>query len=201
MQKQYYWAGIQLWLVGLALGMAFGAQAGWVWVEGEKPAVNRMNRHPWWYDQVKRDQFSGGDFISNFDKDKAGEAEYRFQVPAAGEYEFWVRANPLMARLSYALNGGTDTPMDLSREKRGEVNVAADNKPDLRFIAWSKVGKVALAQGENSIRFRMDSENSHHGYLDCFVFSSEPFQPRGLLKPDQMAADPNRLGTEEKNWF
>jgi hypothetical protein len=170
-------------------------------VEGETPAVNHMNRHPWWYDQVKRDQFSGGDFISNFDKDKPGEAEYRFNAPEAGEYEFWVRANPLMARLSYALNGGTETLIDLNREKRGEINVAADGKPDLRFIAWSKAGKVALRQGENTIRFTMTSENNHHGYLDCFVFSTAPFQPRGLLKPDQMAEDLARLTAENKNWF
>ena len=51
------------------------AAGAWIWVEGEKPVVNKMNRHPWWYDQVKREQFSGGDFISNFDKDSAGEAE------------------------------------------------------------------------------------------------------------------------------
>src|SRR5579859_6466172 len=125
--------------------------AAWVWVEGESPAVNKMHRHPWWYDQVKRDQFSGGDFISNFDKDNAGEAEYRFNAPRAGQYEFWVRANPLMTRLSYALNGGPDELIDLNREKRGEVNVAADGKPDLRFIAWSKVGQVNLRRGENAI--------------------------------------------------
>ncbi|HYG35300.1 MAG TPA: hypothetical protein VEC99_10975, partial [Clostridia bacterium] len=133
--------------------------------------------------------------------DKPGEAEYRFKAPAAGEYEFWVRANPLTAKLSYALNGGAETAIDLNKEKRGEANVAADNKPDLRFIAWSKVGKVSLREGENTIRFRMTSENSNHGYLDCFVFSSEAFQPRGILKPGQMAADLQKTSAENKSWF
>ena len=181
--------------------LAFAARGAWIWVEGENPATNHMNRHPWWYDQVKRDQFSGGDFISNFDKDKPGEADYQFRAAEGGEYEMWVRANPLMARLSYLLNGGRETLIDLNREKRGETNVAADDKPDLRFIAWSKVGKVVLRQGENTIRFRMTSENNHHGYLDCFLFSTAPFQPRGLLKPDQMAADLARLAAENQNWF
>ena len=36
-----------------------------------------MNRHPWWYDQVKRDHFSGGDFISNFDKDKDARVTFK----------------------------------------------------------------------------------------------------------------------------
>ena len=42
-----------------------------------------MHRHPYWYDQVKRDQLSGGDLISNFDP-KAGEASYRFTAPVGG---------------------------------------------------------------------------------------------------------------------
>ncbi len=188
-------------LVGLSCLSAFRASATWVWIEGENPAINRMNRHPWWYDQVKRDQFSGGDFISNFDKDKPGEAEYRFAAPHAVEFEFWIRANPLASRLSFSLNDGPETSIDLNAEKREPVNVAADNKPDLRFIAWSKVGKVALQAGTNTIRFRMTSENNHHGYLDCFVFSEEPFVPRGLLKPDQLAADSQRLAVENKSRF
>ena len=55
--------------------------AGWIWVEGESPSSNKMKRHPGWYDKVKKEQFSGSDFISNFEKDKAGEAEYRFNAP------------------------------------------------------------------------------------------------------------------------
>jgi hypothetical protein len=180
---------------------ALSARAAWIWVEGEKPTVNQMNRHPWWYDQVKKDQFSGGDFISNFDEKKAGEAEYKFKADTAGDYEFWVRANPLMAKLSYSLNGEAETGIDLNQEKRGETNVAADGKPDLRFLAWSKVGKVKLKSGENVIRFRMTSQNSHHGYLDCFVLSTEPFQPRGLLKPDQLADETRNLAAESKGWL
>jgi len=159
-----------------------------------------MNRHPW-YDQVKREQFSGGDFISNFSKDKAGEADYRFEAPEAGEYEFWVRANPLSARLAYSVNGEGEHPIDLQKEKRGELNVAADGKPDLRFLAWCNAGKVKLARGPNTIRFRMTSENNNHGYLDCFVFSTVPFRPAGVLKPDQLAEQARRLAAESAPWL
>ena len=172
-----------------------------IWIEGENPTVNRMNRHPWWYDQVKRDQLSGGDFISNFSKDKPGEAEYRFTAVKAEEYDFWVRANPVQSKLTYALNGGPETPIDLTREKRDEINIAADGKIDLRFIAWSKVGKVTLRAGENTILFRMVSENNNHGYLDCFVFSMEPFQPRGILKPGEIAAAQSRELADNQGWF
>ncbi len=106
-----------------------------------------------------------------------------------------------MATLSYSLNGAAEVTIDLAREKRGEVNVAADGKPDVRFLAWCKVGKAKLVAGENTIKFRMTSANNNHGYLDCFVFSTEPFQPRGLLKPDQLAADTAREAAENKGWF
>jgi hypothetical protein len=192
-------------LFALALALAwFGTSTGraaFLWIEGEKPSVNKMNRHPWWYDQVKRDQFSGADFISNFDPAKPGLAEYQFTVSQGGEYEFWVRANPLQARLSYALNGGAETPIDLGRDKRDDLNVAADNKPDLRFLAWCKVGRVTLPGGANKITFRMTSANSNHGYLDCFVLSTEPFQPRGKTRPDQMASELKRLAEASQGWF
>ncbi len=102
-----------------AFPFASSGASNWIWIEGEKASSQSMNRHPWWYDQVKRDQFSGGDFISNFNQEKPGEAEYRFRAEEAGEYEFWVRANPLSAKLAFSLNGGPETAIDLERERAG----------------------------------------------------------------------------------
>src|SRR5262249_13517618 len=107
-------------LIGLTAGRP--ARAGWVWVEGEKPVRSTMHRHPWWYDKVKRDQLSGGDFISNFAKEP-GEASYAVNAPAAGSYEFWVRANPIQSQLSYRLNGGPWTPVDMTRDQQGNTNI------------------------------------------------------------------------------
>ena len=173
------------------------AQAAWIWVEGEKPARAAMNRHPWWYDKVKKDQLSGGDFLSNFDAKKAGTAEYAVVAPEAGSYDFWVRANPVQSRMSYKLGEGSWTAIDLSKDQSGNTNIAEDDKPDLRFVAWSHVGKVTLKKGSNAVQFRMDSENSNHGYLDCFVFANEPFRPMGSLKPGQLAATVK----PDKGWF
>ncbi|HEY0548027.1 MAG TPA: hypothetical protein VGF13_00415, partial [Verrucomicrobiae bacterium] len=71
--------------------------------------------------------------------------------------------------------------------------------PDLRFIAWVRVGEVPLKQGANTLRFRMTSENNHHGMIDCFVLSEEPFHPNGMAKPGATAASP--AAGEEKDWF
>ncbi len=188
-------------LIALCLLGAVSGRSEFIWIEGEKPAINKMNRHPWWYDQVKKDQFSGGDFVSNFNKDKPGEAEYHFNATKSGEYEFWIRANPLQAILSYTLNGSGAATIDLTSDKRDEINVAADDKPDLRFLAWSKVGKVPLKAGANTITFRMNSANNNHGYLDCFVFSTEPILPKGAAKPGATPGNPKDLAGIPKGWL
>ena len=77
---------------------AASATAQTIWVEGERPARSTMNRHPWWYDQVKKDQLSGGDWISNFSEEKEGEAEYVVEIPKPAVYSFWIRANPIQAQ-------------------------------------------------------------------------------------------------------
>ncbi len=181
-----------------AVALPRSAFAETIWIEAEKAAASQVTRHPWWYANVKTNELSGGDFISHWDKDKTGEAEYRFNAAQAGKYEFWVRANPIQASLSYALNGGPDTPVALSANQQS-LNIAADDKPDLRYVAWVRVGEVPLKQGANTLRFRMTSENNHHGMIDCFVLSGEPFQPNGIAKPGTAATSP--AAGEEKDWF
>ncbi|MDB5173192.1 MAG: hypothetical protein JWN51_1965 [Phycisphaerales bacterium] len=182
-------------LAGLLLSAPLKAAV--IWTEGEKPVKSTMHRHPWWYDKVKTDQLSGGDFISNW-SDKPGEAEYAVDAPKAGEYVFWVRANSVGTKLSYQLNGGAWTPVDLAADKREDTNIAADGKPDLRFLAWEKVGKVNLKKGANAVAFRMESENNNHGMLDCFVFSDEQFEPHGITRPGHA---PAAQAQDDKGWF
>jgi len=171
-------------------------RAALIWTEGEKPVKADVKRHPWWYDKVNKDQLSGGDFISNW-SDKPGEIEYAVTAPAAGEYEFWVRANPVATKLAYQINGGPSTEIDLNKEQRDNVNIADDGKPDLRFLAWEHVGKVTLKQGGNSVAFRMHSDNNNHGMLDCFVLANEPFEPHGITKPGETA----KVAESDKGWF
>lgn len=185
--------GMICWL--MAFLCASNANAALIWIEGEKPTKADVHRHPWWYDKVKIDELSGGDFVSNWDDTKPGLLTYTFQAPQAGEYEFWVRANPAGTRLSYKLNEAAWVPIDMGKAQ-DQVNIAADDKPDLRFLAWVRADQMKLKAGENTIQFRMDSENHNHGMLDCFVLSTTPFQPRGILKPGET---PSAKG--EAGWF
>jgi hypothetical protein len=156
--------------------------ADYIWIEGEAPQAQTMTRHPWWYDKVKHNQLSGGDFISNWNDKQPGEATYAVHVPADKDYVFWVRANPVATKLSYQLDGGPWTLIDM-KTAQDNVNIAEDGKIDLRFIAWVRVGQVKLTQGAHQVAFRMHSDNNNHGMLDCFVFAGESFTPNGAQKP------------------
>lgn len=177
------------------------AQAAWVWVEGEQPASTNIRPHPWYSNQIRKDLLSGGAFLSHFDGAKPGLAEYTVNVPSAGAYSFWLRANPTASSLKYSINGGAPAAVSFSSVVGGIVNLASDNKPDLRFIGWVEVGKVNLRSGSNTVAFTMDSANNNHGAIDCFLFTNEPFIPSGTLKPDQLAAEATRVAESNKGWF
>lgn len=172
----------------ILLATALPATAQTVWVEGERPARSSVVRHASWYDQVKKDGLSGGDWISHWSDEKPGLVEYAFDVPKAGRYAFWVRANHVGTRLDYALDRGEWATLNMAEGTIDATNMALDDKLDLRFLSWKKVGDVELAKGRHAIRFRMDSPNNHHGALDAFVFTAEAFLPRGKAKPGQGGA-------------
>lgn len=137
---------------------------------------------------------SNGDFLANFSPQE-GHADYQFTAASAGPYTFWLRANPIGAPLlDYQLNNGPWTPIDFSHPADLQ-NIARDNKPDLRFIAWINAGKVDLVSGANTIAFRFHSANNNHGSIDCFLFTQSPFIPNGKARPGE------KLGTTEPGWF
>ena len=174
-------------LLASTLGsLSLAASAATIWVEGEDATKSTMRPHNW-YGQVKKEVLSGNDWISNFGPDP-GEAEYAIEAVEAAEYIFWIRANPVASSLSYSIDGGPDAPIDLNRDKRGEQNIAADNKPDLRFIAWSKAGKLTLSKGAHVLKLRIDSKQDNHGGVDCFVLTTEAFVPQGTMKPGATSA-------------
>ncbi len=76
----------------------------------------------------------------------------------------------------------------MNRDQRGNINIASDNKPDLRFICWVKVDTIELSAGRHKIAFRMNSGPQNHGGIDCFVFTRIPFVPSGANKPTIQSA-------------
>jgi len=170
------------------------AHADDIWLEGEAPAHTDIKPHPWYSGAVNKALLSGGDFLANFSPQE-GHADYAFTVKNAGSYTFWLRANPIGAPLlDYQLNNGAWKPVDFAHPTDVE-NIATDNKPDLRFIAWINVGSVDLTAGTNTIAFRFHSANNNHGSIDCLLFTQAPFTPNGKARPGE------KLGSDEPSWF
>lgn len=164
-------------------GQESAPDAGAIWVEGEDATRKRVTQHAWYGNQVKKDTFSGKEWLSHFDANKEGTAEFEVEVVKADRYTFWLRANPVAAKMSFRLDGGVWQSVDFARDKRGQINIATDNKPDLRFICWVKVGSLDLSEGRHTLEFRMNSGPQNHGGIDCFVLTRVPFVPSGATKP------------------
>ncbi|HVE39613.1 MAG TPA: hypothetical protein VNM14_06975 [Planctomycetota bacterium] len=154
-----------------------------IWVEGEAARTKEISPPHSWYTSIKKDLLSGGDWVSNFG-DKDGIVVYDLAVKKAGTYTLWVRANPIAAALAWKIGDGEWKEVDF-RGASDQVNLASDNRPDMRFLAWSKAGPVALQPGTTTITFKMHSGNSHHGGLDCFCLTTKSFTPNGARKPGE----------------
>jgi len=185
--------------VGGWMSMVLCAAQAYIWVEGEAPTQSEVVRHPW-YDQVKPELFSGGDFLSHFNRERDGHASYTFNVSEGGKRSFWIRLNPVQAAMSFKINDGKWQHLNVEQSIQSD-NAAADGKPDLRFIAWVDGGPLDLAAGPNTLHFRFHSKNSHHGYLDCFVIAEIGFRPRGLAKPDELEEIIRREQEADAGWF
>lgn len=179
-----------------SIGHADDLPAGLIWVEGEDAMAREVTPHGW-YDSVKTESLSGGAWLSHFDPAKVGQASFKLEVASSGEYVFWLRANPLAATLSYRIDDSEAwQAVNFNRPDRGRANIASDNKPDLRFIAWCKVATLQLSEGSHTISFRMHSKAQNHGGIDCFVLTRIPFVPSGITRP---SATPSVVSPDA--WF
>ena len=118
-----------------------------IWVEGEKPVKSSVQRNGW-YEGVNEEALSQGDALKHW-RNRPGEASFLVKIPEEGNYEIWVRANPVQSAMSIRFGDDPWLSPYLRKESRESINVASDNKPDLRFVAWARVGTVALGEGVN----------------------------------------------------
>lgn len=172
-------------LLIFAASLSFGQHQS-VWVEGEAANQKSVSPHGW-YESVKKDELSGGDWIANWGK-TPGTASYKIQIPKAGGYTLWLRANPVQSSLKFRFDEGEWVQVDFKANKHETINIASDNKPDLRITSWVSAGIHEFAAGEHQIGVRFDSANNNHGSLDCFCLTTDKdWRPRRFLKPRQAA--------------
>jgi hypothetical protein len=166
-------------LILLPLAPALGGE--YVWIEGEKPAKHTFIKHNW-YDKVRKDVLSGGDWLSHYHKEKSGQASYQFEIRKGGEYTVWLRCNWFRVQMDWRTGRDMWKPIDFSGA-RDKLMISP--KPDHRFIGWVKLGKMALAPGKHSVDFRIYSDLANHGGIDAICLVDFPFVPSGVRKPEE----------------
>ncbi len=68
-------------LIAVGSLVCLGADGGSIWIEAEQPARKDVTRHNW-YDVVKKEGLSGGEWLSHYDGNKRGSATYEFSAGA-----------------------------------------------------------------------------------------------------------------------
>lgn len=157
-----------------------------LWIEGEAAARHDFKRHGW-YDDVRKDVFSGGEWLSHYDAASPGTALYRLRIEHGGPHTLWLRCNYFKCEMDYRQDGGAFEAIDLS-SPRDTLLISA--KPDHRFIGWVKVGKLDLREGERTLELRIKSHLQNHGGIDafCLVEAGSRFVPSGTTKPGEAEA-------------
>ena len=156
-----------------------------VWVEGEDADEKNVQRNGW-YEGLKKDQLSGGGYVAHWGN-QPGTASYQVKVPKTGSYVLWLRANGVASSLNVNF-GGEWFNVNFKRYSHENINLATDNKPDLRFVSWVRAGAKKLSAGEHQLGVRFNSANNHHGILDCFCLTTDSaWKPSHTLKPGEDA--------------
>ena len=172
-----------------------------LWIEGENATRHDNSPHPWWYDKVKTDALSGGAWLSNFDKEKKPSAEFDFMAPEDGVYTFWLRCNPKCDNYEVQMDGNAWQKLDVNKGQRELQNIAEDNKPDLRFLAWCQPAEFTLAQGPHTLRMRFGSGADNQGAIDCLLLTTDGYVPSGKTQPEQLGTKEVEAGPEDAIWI
>ena len=165
-------------------GLTFTAAAESVWVEGEDADSKKVSRNGW-YEGLKTAELSGKGYIAHWGN-SPGTANYKVQIPTDGTYVLWLRANGVKSQLNVNFDSGEWFNVNFKRYSHENINLATDNKPDLRFISWVRAGVKKFDAGEHEIGVRFNSGNNNHGILDCFCLTTDTdWKPSRTLKPGE----------------
>jgi hypothetical protein len=185
-----------------------GARAAYVWIEGESCRKTNMEGNPWPQGDDPR-RLSGEKCLAWVcGRDKAAEpplfAIWDVTVPEDGKYVFYARefykniGSPWRYRLV--------NKADLAAGKRpGPEEGWTEADPDGpttdtvslgkdRALMWVKYASHQLKKGDYILDLQLTNtsqKGSSNDYLvnfDCFVLTSEPFMPRGAMKPGEKPA-------------
>lgn len=168
-----------------------------IWVEGESGEAENVSPNGW-YLSVRSQDLSGKDWLASYGGKKPLLVDFPVKIPKDGSYTLWIRANPIGAQLEVKNERQVDwQDVPISKESHDRINIAADGKPDMRFLAWAKVGPWNLQAGHLNMSFRFASKNGNHGAIDCFCLTTDAtWRPNKTLQPGQSGEWPAPVLTD-----
>ncbi len=164
---------------GLLVGQAYVQSPGCLWWEAERPAAT--NFPPARKGDTREQQvLSGGLWIGVEGQHGAGRfLEYEIELPAAGEYDFFVRKFWKHGPFRYRFD-----EQDW-REVGRDCTLLDGVEMRTHWVAnWVPAGTVKLDAGRHRLRIEVLQE-SGVAFFDAFLLTSHPFSPRGKFKPDE----------------
>lgn len=177
-------------LVLLLLLPAPGAAAECVWWEGESPAATNFPKQTWisasTFEAKRNEVLSAGDWLTNAGKAGPQPAFARYSVRVAGgDYVFWTR--------KYWKHGPFRWRFDAQPWQTCGRDVGLADSTGIRqwvCVNWVCLGEVKLAGGPHTLEIYLLAKPGEEqtSAFDCFVLTTDPFVPRGRLKPTEKSA-------------
>ncbi|AEE96984.1 fibronectin type III domain-containing protein [Mahella australiensis] len=176
----------------------YSATGNYIWWEGESPIETNYPEHSDFdiSTEGEWELLSGDNWLTSDGERAAGQdpyfAKYQLEVPADGEYNFWVR--------KFWKHGPFRWRFDNQEWNYVGSDVSLADNVDLRtFICanWVNIGKVNLTAGTHVFEFELtaaEGESTVSGF-DCFMLTPDLFVPRGELKPGE------KTGNHEEGYF
>lgn len=178
----------------------------WIWWEGESPSSSNIPATTWLSpsSQSERDALSGGNILTVVSVKTTGPywANYTVNVAQAGTYQFYVRKIWQYGVFKWRF----DSAAWSFANSQLQLMDSADYKQWFP-LNWVYLGNVTLTAGAHTFRVEMNAADWPNapekdyvdlGGFDAFMLSTQPFIPRGKLKPDQKynLAEPGKWNFE-----
>ena len=182
--------------VALVLAVApLGAEC--IWWEAEAPVATNFPRQTWLsastFEATRAEILSGGDWLTSAGKALARPVFARYSLRAAGgDYVFWTR--------KFWKHGPFRWRFDVGDWRTCGRDVGlADSTPIRQFVSvnWVCLGGVKLSSGAHTLEIELLGKPGDEltAAFDCFVLTTEPFVPRGRLKPGE------KSGLADDGWW
>jgi len=178
----------------------------WIWWEGENPSSSNIPATTWLSpsSQNERDALSGGNIRTVVSVKTTGPywANYTVNVAQAGTYRFYVRKIWQFGVFKWRFDSAAWSFVN------GQMQLmdSADYKQWFP-LNWVYLGNVTLTAGAHTFRVEINAADwpnapekdyVDQGGFDAFMLSTQPFIPRGKLKPSQKynLAEPGKWNFE-----